>query len=125
MTKTKSKLVAQVECDHEFKPYRRKLWLRCHCGKTRHEKCKECDYGYPPNHPNPTEANNVVEEWNKNYDIGTTVDYVNCLGDAPERTYTRSIAWLCSNIPVVMIVGRAGGCAISHMTVVNPVSGVK
>jgi hypothetical protein len=60
----------------------------------------------------------VVEEWNAAYPIGTPVVYQSVQGDRAKdnkQTATRSAAWvLGGHTPVVMVNGIAGGVAISH-----------
>lgn len=85
----------------------------------RHRKCKECDYGYPAeSHTDPSQEQDAVDDWNEKYPIGTPVLFQSVKGiGEPVQTKTRSIAWLVSNNPCVMVEGKAGGCSLSHMKV--------
>ena len=60
----------------------------------------------------------TVDQWNALYPIGTPVRYWPVAGEEEYiDTTTRSEAWGVSDYPVVKIVGRLGGCCISHMAV--------
>jgi hypothetical protein len=64
------------------------------------------------------EPQEVVEDWNASYPIGTPVVYQPVKGDPArdnKQTKTRSSAWvLGGHTPVVMVEGIAGGVAIEH-----------
>jgi len=63
-----------------------------------------------------------AEDWNSKYPIGTKVRYWPIKGIEKEYidTTTRSEAWeLGHGEVIVKIVGRTGGCAISHMAVLE------
>lgn len=66
----------------------------------------------------------VVALWNRGCPVGTPVRYRPVAG-APETvdTATRSEAWLLgSGEPVVMVNGRSGGVAISHLELIEVAS---
>lgn len=62
----------------------------------------------------------TAEEWNEKYPVGTRVRIESVRGDgAFEETATRSAAWDVCGAIVVLIEGRSGGCAVSHMEIVR------
>lgn len=60
-------------------------------------------------------------EWNQRNPVGTTVRYWPVMGrDDYIETTTRSGAWVLGDgTPVVSIVGKAGGVALSHIEVIQ------
>ena len=59
----------------------------------------------------------IVVEWNERNPIGTKVDVT--LDDGTvKQTKTRSVAWLASGTPVVMLVGCRGGYMLSRVQAV-------
>lgn len=62
----------------------------------------------------------TADDWNATHPVGTRVRYQPVKGiDVFEETTTRSEAWEVCGTPVVKIVGRAGGCALDHLTVLD------
>lgn len=63
-------------------------------------------------------ADREVAGFNKSFPIGTKIEYFDTDYQAvPVITRTRSKAWVFpSGEPVVMIEGRAGGVALSHVS---------
>ncbi len=59
----------------------------------------------------------TADGWNERYPIGTPVNaYPGTRDDPPMVTRTRSKAWtLGHGAPVVAVVGRAGGIALTHV----------
>ena len=58
----------------------------------------------------------LVEEWNKNHPIGTTVD-VKVGNNMTTRTETTSEAWLMGgHTAMIMLEGISGGCAVIRVT---------
>jgi hypothetical protein len=64
----------------------------------------------------PEQLQRIVDQWNEEHPVGTTVRYWPVRGDDEcDVTATRSEAWLLGgHTPVVMIDGRAGGVALDH-----------
>lgn len=65
-------------------------------------------------------AKREVQYWNDAYPVGTPVRYWPGLreGEGTEST-TRSSAWILGEDAVVMVVGKSGGIALSHVEVVK------
>jgi len=62
-----------------------------------------------------------VEQWNATHVVGIAVRYWSGLREGPGvESRTRSTAWDVCGTPVVLVEGRAGGIALSH---VEPVVG--
>lgn len=59
----------------------------------------------------------IVVEWNERNPIGTKVD-VTLDDGAVKQTKTRSVAWLASGTPVVMVEGISGGYSLSRVQAV-------
>ena len=59
-------------------------------------------------------AQRAVEEWNSANGPGTPVVRVDDIG-REHRTKTRSMAWVCSGVAVVMVEGVAGGCDLRRI----------
>lgn len=61
----------------------------------------------------------TVDEWNERHPVGTPVDYQPVRNVHEwEHTKTRSAAWaLGDGTPVVMVEGRSGGVALSHLSI--------
>jgi len=64
-----------------------------------------------------------AEEWNARYPVGTAVLYFPIQGDKEHvLTETRSQAWnLGHGEPVVKVIGRAGGVALSHLMIADAI----
>jgi hypothetical protein len=61
-------------------------------------------------------------EWNEKYPVGTHVRYWNVLPRQGEgfTTKTRGMAWeLPNDTPVVLLEGKLGGIALSHLEVIS------
>ena len=63
-----------------------------------------------------------VEEWNRTVPVGTRVMARSLINDPPEKeweTRTRSVAWMpSSSSALVLIEGRTGGWALTHLRVI-------
>ncbi|MFD7622075.1 hypothetical protein [Streptomyces sp. NPDC059802] len=59
----------------------------------------------------------TAAEWNALYPVGTPVTaYPGVRGENPLTTVTRSKAWtLSGHTPVVLVAGRSGGIALTHV----------
>lgn len=61
-----------------------------------------------------------VREWNEQYPVGTKVRYWPGRKEGPgTESKTRSTAWDLCGSPVVMVEGRAGGIALTHVDVIE------
>ena len=66
-------------------------------------------------------AKHTASSWNATHGVGTRVRYWTVMppadGTAPIDTFTRSESWDVSGRPVVLIEGRSGGVALTHLQV--------
>lgn len=64
-----------------------------------------------------------VKKFNERYPVGTQVTYFPIMKDDgsfmgnPLKSKTRSAAWELCGEPVVLIEGKAGGVALSHLVI--------
>lgn len=67
--------------------------------------------------PSPKEQQKLVDQWNEQHPIGTDVTFSDALTD-PEKSKTRSAAWLMGgHTAVVLIEGRSGCVSLDCLKV--------
>ena len=63
-------------------------------------------------------AEEMVEDWNRQHEPGTEVSLTNDFGKV-EHTRTRSVAWVVCGQPVVNVEGRSGGYLLTRISAVD------